>query len=169
MTKNPIYKDFSPEITNCSVALFHFDEGQDNEDSLSNDIFFSKNVLLTYTQQNDQFHAVNISHTDCAVILETESMEKSRRILQSAIEELPEKQNYQIALSRIRPGIHSVHASYQEACNIMEYKYLYISSNILTADQVLLQQTDNYHYPIILENKIIQYRADLLGETIKHG
>ena len=167
VTKNPIYKDFSPEIASCSVALFHFDEGQDNEESLSNDIFFSKNVLLTYTQQNNLFHAVNISHTDCVVILETGSMEESRRILQSAIEELPEKQNYQIALSRIRPGIHSVHASYQEACNIMEYKYLYISSNILTADQVLLHQTDNYHYPIILENKMIQYLAEGKKKTLE--
>lgn len=167
VTKNPIYKDFSPEIGCCSVALFHFDVGKDNEESLSNDIFFSKNVLFTYTQQNNQFHAVNISHTDCAVILETESIEESRKILQAAIEELPEKQNYQIALSRIRAGIHSVHSSYQEACNIMEYKYLYLSCNILTADQVLLHQTDNYYYPIILENKMIQYLAEGKEKTLE--
>lgn len=167
VTKNPIYKNFSPEINSCSVALFHFDDGKDNEESLSNDIFFSKNVLFAFTQQNNQFHAVNISHTDCAVILETRSIEESRKILQAAIKELPEKQNYQIALSRIRSGIHSVHTSYLEACNIMEYKYLYISSNILTADQVLLHQTDNYYYPIILENKMIQYLAEGKEKTLE--
>ena len=167
VTKNPLYESFSPEIACCSVALFHFDDGKENEESLSNDIFFSKNVLFSYTQQNNQFHAVNISHSDCAVILETGSIEESRKILQAAIVELPEKQNYQIALSRIRPGIHSVHTSYQESCNIMEYKYLYISSNILTADQVLLHQTDNYYYPIILENKLIQYLAEGKGKALE--
>ena len=159
ITDNPLYKKL-PEIINCSVALFHFDDEKDNEESLSNDIFFSKNVLFSYTQQNNQFHAVNISHSDCAAILESENTEKSRKILQAVIEELPENPNYRIALSRIRSGIHSVHTSYQEACNIMEYKYLYISSNILTADQIPLHQTDNYYYPIILENKMIQYLAE---------
>lgn len=157
---NPLYKNSLIEIDRCCVALFHFDEDNDDDDSLSNDIFFSKNILFSYAQQNENFHATNISHADCAIILKTNSLDEGKKMLHAAVEELSEKQTYKIALSNIRSGIDSIHTSYLEACKIMEYKYLYLSSDILTAEQIHLHQTDNYHYPIILEHKMIQNLAE---------
>lgn len=158
---NPLYQNGRSEIRDCCVALFHFEEGEDeDEETLSHDVFFSKNVLISYGQQHSDFHAANISHSDCAVILEAETLEECKKILLTALAELPETQRYRIAISHMRHGIDSIHASYLEANKLMEYRYMYASNDILTAEQIHLYPSDNYHYPIILEQKMIQLLAE---------
>lgn len=152
--KNEIYKDFVLDNNYYCVALIEF--AYMEESSLEDDIFFSKNILFTYCQSKDYLKSVNINQNTYAIIIRSNNLEESKNIMLSISNILPENQVYKIALSNIYDGLKNIKQCYKEALKILEYKYLYLSTEILTAQQVFIKESTSYYYPIVIENRIIQ-------------
>lgn len=156
--QNPLYESYTRENLSYCVILFEFqDEG---EEWLEHDIFFSKNTLLTMAQEEWNLPAIHMNHTICAVLVQTKQPEYARSLALSLSNALPEEQSVKIAISTVRTGTDQLHACYLEASRILEYKYLYNTSEILTAQQVFSGNSINYFYPIVTENKLIQAVAE---------
>lgn len=152
--KNEIYKDFELDNKNYCVALIEFSEIE--ESLLEDDIFFSKNIIFSYCQSKDFLKPVNINQNTFAIIIQENSIEEAKNIMLSIVNKLPETQTYRIAISNIHSGLIKVHQCYREAMKILEFKYLFFSTDILTAQQVYMKESTDYYYPIVTENRIIQ-------------
>jgi len=139
------------------VALFEFQESEDP--LIEQDIFFCKNTILTTIGENAKLQYVNISLSDCAVIIQCEKPEEAKEMILSISNVLPEEQNIKIAVSRIRTSMKQIHQGFLESQKILEYKYLYSHEEILTADTVLNSGKTGYHYPLLVENRLIQQIA----------
>lgn len=152
--KNDLYKDVPKIDTHYSVALFDFPEN--NNASLDDDIFFMKNALITHTQEQASIFAVNNGDKQCALIITADTNALVLEEIRHLQSKLPDQWDYRIALSNIRYGFKQIRTSYVEASRVLEYKYLYNTSNILTAKQISEDTLHDYHYPISLENRLIQ-------------
>lgn len=152
--KNPLYQDISLDQLPWCVILFEFQE--ETEKRLADDIFFAKNQLFAAAQDNGNHPSVNISHSICAILVQNRTSEEAKSLAITLSNAIPEKLTVKIAVSSIRSGILSLHDCYEEAKRILEYRYLYGSSEILTAGQILNTESANYFYPIVTENQLIQ-------------
>lgn len=155
--KNVLYKNFELNDHLYCVALIEFSDTE--ESYLENDIFFSKNIIFSHCQSIEHLNSVNINQNTCAVIICTSNLEEAKNIMLTISNTLPENQIYKISLSNLRKGLKNINQCYKEAQKILEYKYLYLSTEILTAQQVYLNESTDYNYPIITENRIIQSMA----------
>lgn len=153
VSHNKLYQPFLLTEIRCCVALFEFHENEN--EALENDVFFSKSKLLTYTQHHTNITAVNTSHTQYALILRISNFEDAREIVQCICNEVFPKQDFKISISSVCTEISQLHNYYKQACNILEYKYLYLANNILTPDQVANHTMTDYYYPIMLETRMI--------------
>ncbi len=152
--KNEIFKDFVLDDSSYCVALIEFSYME--ESFLEDDIFFSKNIIFAYCQSKEYLNSVNINQNTCAIIIRSNHVEEAKNIMLAISNTLPENQIYKIALSNLCTGLKNIKHCYQEALRILEYKYLYLSTEILTAQQVFMKESTDYYYPIVTENRIIQ-------------
>lgn len=153
VTKEKPCQTFLENGNGYCVALFEFHETENEE--LDSDVFFSKSALLAYAQRHENITAVNITHVRCALILEAIGVEQARKLVQHICSEILPKQEFKVALSPVCTDVARLHEAYRQACSILEYKYLYSSSSILTPDQIPSGAVTEYSYPIVLENRLI--------------
>ncbi|MDO5416098.1 MAG: helix-turn-helix domain-containing protein [Lachnospiraceae bacterium] len=156
--KNPLYQSFPIDSLPWCVILFDFQES--SREDMADDLFFIKNQLFAAAQESGNHPAVNITHNTCAILLQTARPAEARGLALVLSNAIPEEQVVKIAISSIREGILKLPECYQEAKRVLEYRYLFGSSEILTAEQVLRKESENYFYPIVTENRLIQGIAE---------
>lgn len=156
--QNEQYQGFLRDEESHCVALFEFQETENS--IIEQDIFFCKNKVMTTVTEDPKHQYVNISYSVCAVILRCDLPEEAKEYILSLSNMLPEEQSIKIAVSGIRPEMQAIHQSYLEAQKILEYKYLYPHEEILTPDMVFNSGHTGFHYPLLMENRLIQQIAE---------
>lgn len=162
--KNDLYRDFPLKQEPYCVALFEF-QNPDRE-YLENDIFFCKNTIFSIVHENPLLQSVNVNYAACAIIIQTGSLDFGKNLVLEISQALPENQSIKIAVSDIRTGMIQIHDCFLEASKILEYKYLYSTSELLTAQQVFSSESSSYYYPLAVENRLVQRLAEGKDATL---
>lgn len=178
VSANPeLYKDCQIEECNYCVAVIEFQtyEGESTE----NAIFLLKNNIYAYTQEQGNMYYISTGYYSCAVILRAGTLLEAREAVLKIINPLNESIELKASISDIHPGTENIKLCYKEALQILEYKYLYDKSKILTMQQITSLDLTTYHYPLITENRLIQcviegkeegidIFKELVSENIQH-
>ncbi|NMA83416.1 MAG: helix-turn-helix domain-containing protein [Epulopiscium sp.] len=149
-----IYDAYRLKSARYCVALIEFqnfiDEFSDNE------IFLYKNNIYSSTQEYDSLQYININHNTCAIIIQTDTLASAKKMVLSVTSSVDENIELKISISDIKEGIDNINECFKEALKILEYKYLYDKSEILTMQQVADLVATTYYYPLLTENRLIQ-------------
>ena len=149
-----VYDQFRIKPKNYCVALIEF---QSNIDEISdNEIFLYKNHIYSSTQEYDHLQYINISYNTCALIIQTDRLSDAKECIFFLTQDLDENMELKISISDIKLGIDKIHECFKEALKILEYKYLYGKSEILTMQQVADLVATTYYYPLLTESRLIQ-------------
>lgn len=128
--------------------------------SLHNIVSEEKRYLLKqYLQEKlenyNQAQYVNTEDISCTMILETESLDHTKRFINEILEDSPIDE-VQMAVSDPVFGPEAIKTAYLQCSLILEYKYLYRQQRFLTADLIKVKADENYSYPLSSENNLIQ-------------
>lgn len=134
---------------------------------------FGKNLVRDFTLGKKELHYVNTVHNRCAIIMQCEETEEARAVLFHLLHSLDDSmsgylyQEPRIALSRIHPGIHSLHQCYRENLKVLEYRHLYANSKILTFEQIAAIDAVNCSYSLSTENRLVQNSIEGKPEALE--
>lgn len=156
-----IYDHFRVEPKNYCVALIEFQNAMDGFSD--NEIFLYKNNIYSSAQEDHSLQYVNISYNTCAIIIQTNTLSKAKESILSLIQGIDENIELKISISDIKIGVENIQHCFKEALKILEYKYLYGKSEILTMQQVADLVATTYYYPLLTENKLLQSMVE--GKT----
>lgn len=173
-----IYDKYKFESSQYCVSLIEFQNLIDDS-SDENEIFFLKNSIYSSSQEYDNLQYIDVDHNTCAIIIETDTLSTAKTIVLSITNTIDEAAELKISISDIKEGLNNIHECFKEALKILEYKYLYDKSKILTMQQVTDLDTTIYHYPLLIENRLIQHIIEgkttatkifdeLIRENIQH-
>ncbi|MEG0166409.1 MAG: helix-turn-helix domain-containing protein [Ruthenibacterium sp.] len=133
------------------VSLIEIQSGSDVE------IFRYKSALEDCISEIETACYVNCSNVCCAVIVQTDALEKAYAIIEGVLASCDKKADLYATISDVMPGAKNIHTCYKQALQILEYKYLFDKCDILTMPQVKQVDSRMYFYPLQIENSFIQY------------
>ncbi len=129
-------------------------EIQSSEDA---ELFNYKSTLEDCVAHLTSAYFVNCSLNCCAVILQTDSAGKAHEIIEGILASCDKNADLYATISDIMHGSKNVYVCYQQAVQILQYKYLFDKCDILTMPQVKQVDSRMYYYPLQIENSFIQY------------
>lgn len=149
-----IYNNYTLKSSSYCVALIEFRVSVN--ESHNDEVFFLKNSIYSSIQKHENLQYVDVNHKTCALIIQTDKLSNARKTVLDITDYIGETIDLKISISEIKNGIENINECYKEALKILEYKYLYDKSRILTMQQLSDLDTTIYHYPLFTENKLIQ-------------
>lgn len=121
------------------------------------ELFNYKSTLEDCVAHLENAYFVNCSLNCCAVILQTDSADRAHEIVEGILGSCDKSADLYATISDIMHGSKNVHMCYQQALQILQYKYLFDKCDILTMPQVKQVDSRMYYYPLQIENSFIQY------------
>lgn len=172
-----LYAQFKVDNKDYCVAIIEF---QHSSDVFSNDeTFFYKNNISSKSSEYQNIQYINISHDQCALIIQTDTLENAKHTILQIIETVNEFIDVTVSISDVRHSTDSIHTCFNEALKILEYKHLYANNEMITMNEVADLVDNTYYYPLLTENRLIQNIIegnqeaivifdDLIRENIQH-
>lgn len=121
-----------------------------------------KNYLYVYVQDlrsEYNIYYINDGYNLGAVILETDTRKQAEEVCATFFSAPQITAQLRIALSDVHEGVIHICEAYQQALQILDYRYSLPDFNIITADHVKTLPDESYYYPLILENRLVQAMA----------
>lgn len=149
-----LHKQFKTNDKDYCAAIIEF---QYRNDTFTNDeIFFYKNNISSKSLEYKNLQYINISHDQCAMIVQTNTLDDAKYRISEVIDTVNEFINIKVSISDIRYGIDNINTCFNEALKILEYKHLYVNNEIITMNEVSDLVDSTYYYPLLTENRLIQ-------------
>lgn len=149
-----MHKQFKLNDKDYCVAIIEFQYS--NQAFTNDETFFFKNSLYSKSLEYENLQYVNISHDQCAMVVQTSALDMAKHSILEVIDTISELINITVSISDIRYGVDSINTSFNEALKILEYKHLYVNSEFLTMNEVADLVDNTYYYPLLTENRLIQ-------------
>lgn len=149
-----LHKQFKTNDKDYCAAIIEF---QYRSNTFTNDeTFFYKNNISSKSLEYKNLQYINISHDQCAMIVQTNTLDDAKHRISDVIDTVNEFINIKVSISDIRYGIDNINACFNEALKILEYKHLYVNNEIITMNEVSDLVDNTYYYPLLTENRLIQ-------------
>lgn len=149
------YKEMEAEY--CVALLeFRIDFNKSNIKDLY--LNLQKNVIYVYIEQllkTQSIYCLSIRSNAVAIVMQTDSQQKLIDIINDILSLEDITCNMSIAVSSVNKTVMKLNLSYEEANNILEYKYTFAENEILTSSNIKATEGISYYYPLSRENRLI--------------
>lgn len=138
------------------VALVEFDPGTQDSDWY---LHLQKNCLYVYVQDlysKHNIYYINDDYNTGAVILQARTRKEAEELIATFFTAPQITARLRIALSDLYEGVIHICEAYQQALQILDYRYSLPDLSLITSSHTSTLPSESYYYPLIIENRLVQ-------------
>lgn len=141
------------------LALIEFSFEYKQENVIDLYLNLQKNIIYMYIKElEDKYniYCIGTNNNALTIVMQTSEQSELKAILNNILQMEEITFNMYIAMSSIKESVLKLNLCYEEAVNIMDYKYQLAENEILTLKDIESIPNASYYYPLALESRLIQ-------------
>ncbi|MEG1874500.1 MAG: helix-turn-helix domain-containing protein [Angelakisella sp.] len=151
----------SHEDQSYCVCLIKFSEEEDVK------LFLIKSNVEACVQRMEKGHYVSMGRDRSAIVMEVDSLDAAKAMIMDMFSKMEDRADSCIAISDVMRGTSQISTCYRQTIKILEYRYFYDKTEILTMQQITRLDNNSYYYPLQTEKRLLHCIADGSDEAIR--